>query len=278
MTPAAAISVKTVSNCSRRSSITRARRWGCCRAGPGTRSAQGSSRPLLSLMSRSATAKRCVSMSEVAGRRISARSASVSARRSISAQCGTSWPVSRSTMTVADSSVTEKPMSPSLGRLVRSGSIPGTCTRIGVEGLNPSFWFQAVGSSVVPSTLASSPVGQVDTTTGARRSGPRPCRRRSGTAAGSCGCRAPRTRGASASSAACSSSDCTSVRSTGSGAVPSAVEAAASSAGGFPLEMSPVNAGWLSSGAQARATMATTPIRTGKRSRAFTAFLCLAHS
>ena len=51
-------------------------------------------------------------------------------------------------MTVADSAVIEKPMSDSGGRAVVDGSMPGTWTRIGVDGLKPSLRFHSVGSRV----------------------------------------------------------------------------------------------------------------------------------
>ena len=64
--------------------------WSGCPGGPGRRwaSARGARRS--PYMSRRATAKRCVSIREVAGWMIRARCSGSSARWSISAQCGTS--------------------------------------------------------------------------------------------------------------------------------------------------------------------------------------------
>ena len=79
-------------------------------------------------------------------------------------------------------------------------------------------------------------------------------------------------------SAACSSVSPSSSSGVGSGASPLMVGASASAVTGLPAAMSPLNAGSTSSSlAQARASSATAVTTTGRRSRAFTAFLGSGH-
>ena len=145
-------------------------------------------------------------------------------------------------------------------------------------GLQPSFRFHSLGSSVAPPTLASWPVGRLT-----RRSVPVAT---SLTVCASLGkgsrqflvLRISQPAGIWASSASRRAWR-SGVSGSGVGASAEISAAAFSAAGGLPLDRSPLTAGFGGSGlAQATAARATVHRTAKRRSRAVTAFLCLGHS